>query len=110
MKEPKVKQEIHDELQHQQKTHGDTYYFMPPANGYGRAGIPDFVVCVSGTFVAFEAKGEGGKTTALQDRELQRINDAGGIALVVTHKHDVRAVVAATCDMARVRRNQGETE
>lgn len=110
MKEAKVKQEIHDALKYQQVTYGDTYYFMPPANGYGRAGIPDFVACVAGTFVAFEAKGEGGKTTALQDRELQRINDAGGIALVVDHKHDVRAVVAATCDMARARRNQGATQ
>jgi len=83
---------------------------IAPANGYGRAGIPDFVACVAGTFVAIEAKGKGGKTTALQDRELQRINDAGGIALVVTHEHDVRAVVAATCDLARARRNSGETK
>ena len=110
MKEASVKQEIHDELKYQQMAHSDTYYFMPPANGYGRSGIPDFVACVAGTFVAIEAKGKGGKTTALQDRELQRINDAGGIALVVTHEHDVRAVVAATCDLARARRNSGETK
>lgn len=59
------------------------YYFMPPANGYGRAGIPDFVACVNGRFLAIEAKAGTGKTTALQNRELQLINDAGGVALVV---------------------------
>lgn len=59
------------------------YFFMPPANGYGRAGIPDFVCCVRGRFLAIEAKAGRGKTTALQDRELQRIKDAGGVSIVV---------------------------
>ncbi len=59
------------------------YFFMPPANGYGRAGIPDFVCCVRGRFLAIEAKAGKGKTTALQDRELQRIKDAGGVSVVV---------------------------
>ena len=60
------------------------YYFMPPANGYGRAGIPDFVCCVNGRFLAIETKAGKGKTTALQDREMQRIRDAQGVAIVVT--------------------------
>lgn len=59
------------------------YYFMPPANGYGRAGIPDIVGCHNGKFFAIECKAGKGKTTALQDRELTRIQEAGGGAIVV---------------------------
>lgn len=61
----------------------ECYYFMPSANGYGRAGIPDLIGCLNGAFFAIETKAGKGTTTALQDRELQRIKDAGGIALVV---------------------------
>lgn len=59
------------------------YYFMPVSNGMGRHGIPDFICCVDGCFLAIEAKAGKGKTTALQERELQCIRDAGGHALVV---------------------------
>ena len=59
------------------------YYFMPPANGYGRAGILDFAACINGHFLAVECKAGKGTTTALQDRELLRISAAGGTALVV---------------------------
>lgn len=59
------------------------YFFMPPANGYGRAGIPDFVGCLNGMFFSIEAKAGKGKTTALQEKELQKIRDAGGFAIVV---------------------------
>ena len=60
------------------------YYFMPPANGFGRAGIPDIVGCkTDGRFFGIECKAGKGKTTALQVRELVRIQQAGGIALVI---------------------------
>lgn len=59
------------------------YHFFPPANGYGRAGIPDIVCCLNGRFFAIECKAGKGKTTALQDRELARISEAGGYVLVV---------------------------
>ena len=64
------------------KRHG-AYYFFPAANGLGRAGIPDIIVCLYGYFLAVECKAGKGKTTALQDRELQRIRNAGGVALVI---------------------------
>lgn len=63
------------------------YYFMPPANGYGRTGIPDFIICVNGRFVAIEAKAGKGTTTALQDRELHAIFKAGGVSLVVNENN-----------------------
>jgi Holliday junction resolvase len=63
------------------------YYFMPPANGFGRAGIPDIVGCMNGQFVAFECKAGKGKTTALQDREIKKIQDAMGWAFVINEEN-----------------------
>ena len=62
----------------------DAYYFFPPANGYGRAGIPDIIVCYRGQFIAIEVKAGKNKATALQLRELQLIKEAGGFSAVVT--------------------------
>ena len=63
------------------------YHFMPPANGFGRAGIPDIVGCFRGQFIAVECKAGNNTTTALQDRELQRIKEAGGYALVINENN-----------------------
>ena len=61
----------------------DVYYFFPATYGMGRSGVPDIVCCYKGCFLAIECKAGRNTTTALQDREIQRIRDAGGIALVV---------------------------
>jgi Holliday junction resolvase len=61
----------------------NVYHFFPAANGYGRSGIPDIICCWHGAFVAIECKAGGGRTTALQDREIARINDAGGTTVVL---------------------------
>jgi len=59
------------------------YYFMPATGGYGRSGVPDIVGCLNGVFFAIECKANGGKPTALQLREIDRINAVGGFAIVV---------------------------
>jgi Holliday junction resolvase len=59
------------------------YYFMPPGMGLGRSGIPDIIGCKNGKFLAIECKAGKGKTTALQDRELVAICNAGGFTFVV---------------------------
>ena len=59
------------------------YHFMPATGGYGRSGIPDIVGCLNGVFFAVECKANGGRPTALQLREIDRINVAGGFAIVV---------------------------
>jgi Holliday junction resolvase len=71
------------------------YYFMPAANGFGRAGIPDIICCVDGSFVAFELKAGKGKTTALQDREIADILKNGGYATVIneTNVYKVKEVI-----------------
>lgn len=59
------------------------YHFMPPANGFGRAGIPDVIGCFNGQFVAFECKAGKNIPTALQEREMREIQAAKGWAFVI---------------------------
>jgi Holliday junction resolvase len=59
------------------------YHFFPATHGFGRSGVPDIICCYNSLFLAIECKAGKGKTTALQDRELQRIRDAGGATFVI---------------------------
>lgn len=59
------------------------YYAMPVTGGFGNSGVPDFLCCVNGRFLAIEAKAGRGKTTALQDKHLNDIQLAGGVATIV---------------------------
>lgn len=59
------------------------YHFSPFQAGMGRAGIPDIICCCDGKFLAVECKAGKGKTTALQDREINNIRAHGGVALVI---------------------------
>ena len=64
-----------------------TYYAMPIGTGYGNSGVPDFLCCTTGHFLAIEAKAGKGKTTALQDAHLDRIREAGGTAVVINEQN-----------------------
>jgi pantoate kinase len=59
------------------------YYAMPIGTGYGNSGVPDFLICHKGRFIAVEAKAGKNKPTALQESHLQRISEAEGTALVI---------------------------
>lgn len=59
------------------------YHFSPATGGYGRSGVPDIVCCYKGYFLAFECKAGKNTTTALQDREIRRIQNAGGLVWVI---------------------------
>ena len=61
----------------------NVYYAMPIGTGYGNSGVPDFLCCVHGHFIASEAKAGNGKTTALQDKNLKQIRESAGVALVI---------------------------
>ena len=63
------------------------YHFSPFQAGMGRAGIPDVIGCYRGLFVAFECKAGKGKTTALQERELNAIRTAKGLAFVINEEN-----------------------
>lgn len=76
--ESRVKNKIKDLL-----TKYNVYYAMPIGTMYGNSGVPDFLCCVKGHFLAIEAKAGKGKTTALQDKNLHLIEKAGGTTLVI---------------------------
>jgi len=59
------------------------YYFFPATHGFGRSGVPDIIACYNSQFLAIECKAGKGKTTALQDKEINKIILAGGVAFVV---------------------------
>jgi Holliday junction resolvase len=59
------------------------YHFMPATGGYGKSGVPDIVGCYHGYFFAIECKAGKGKTTALQDKNLDAIVATGGVAVVI---------------------------
>ena len=76
--EAKVKEKIKKIL----KEH-NVYFAMPMGTGYGNSGVPDFLCCVNGHFLAIEAKAGKGIPTALQEKNMRDIKAAGGTALVV---------------------------
>lgn len=63
------------------------YYFFPATHGYGRSGVPDIIGCYKGFFFAIECKAGKGTTTALQQREIRRIEEAGGSAIVINENN-----------------------
>lgn len=70
--EGKVKHKIKEIL----RSH-DVWYFMPRGTALGTSGVPDFICCVNGRFLAIEAKAEKGKLSALQVQQLMAIRDKG---------------------------------
>ena len=67
------------------------YYFYPITGGYGASGVPDIVGCYKGRFFAIECKAGGGKTTALQEKNIAQIIAQGGLAIVV-HEDNIEDV------------------
>lgn len=63
------------------------YHFSPYQAGMGRAGVPDVIGCYQGRFVAFECKAGNNKPTALQEREMNAIRTAKGLAFVINEEN-----------------------
>jgi hypothetical protein len=78
--EGKVKAAVKKYLQAQ-----GVWFWMPVSNGMGQVGIPDFICCYNGTFLAIETKAPGklSNVTANQQRVIDEIKTHGGLALVV---------------------------
>lgn len=79
--EGKVKDAVREILDNTEQC----WYFMPVQNGMGQSGIPDFICCVKGRFLAVETKSKhtSRKLTALQAKQIDLINTASGTAVVV---------------------------
>lgn len=58
------------------------YHFMPVPSGYGESSL-DFIGCFKGKFFAIETKAPGKKPSALQQRMIERMIEAGGVAFVI---------------------------
>lgn len=51
--------------------------------GYQKAGIPDLICCVNGIFISVELKGSIGRASELQKYNTNRINESGGIGIIL---------------------------
>jgi hypothetical protein len=76
--EVKVKHKVRTIL-----TEMQAYWAVPVTGGYGASGVPDILVCLDGFFIGIECKAGKGKVTALQQMNLDNIEKAGGLALVI---------------------------
>lgn len=83
MLEQKIQARILKEL----KKHGIWAVKIITAN---RNGVPDILACWEGKFIAIEVKRPGGKLAVLQQIQIDRINAAGGVAIVATSWEEVK--------------------
>ena len=54
--------------------------------GYQRSGIPDLIICCNGYFIGLEVKASKGKASELQEWNINKIKQAGGIGLILYPK------------------------
>lgn len=59
------------------------YFVFPIGGPYARNGVPDVLVSLNGYFLGLEIKAGKNKATALQLRELEKINASGGLGMVI---------------------------
>lgn len=62
------------------------FFWMPPANGFGKIGVSDFNALKDGVFLAVETKFGKNTPTVQQKAYLQSIHAAGGLAFVVSEQ------------------------
>ena len=53
------------------------------SNGTQRKGVPDLLVCCGGFFVGVELKAQNGHVSELQKWNIEKIREAGGVAMVL---------------------------
>jgi hypothetical protein len=66
----------------------DAYLFMPVNTGYGKRTL-DFLICMSGRFIACEAKRRNGRGQAFQQKIAEEIRNVGGIAFIFDDVEDL---------------------
>lgn len=62
------------------------WFFKFWAGPYSKAGIPDIICCVNGKFVGIEVKADDGHASELQKLNIDRIEKANGIGLIIYPK------------------------
>ena len=73
----------------------NVWYYMPIQNGMGRTGIPDFICCADGVFLAIEAKAPGKQDnlTPNQQRVHDEIRKADGAVVVIDDAKKLKEVL-----------------
>lgn len=54
--------------------------------GFQKAGVPDLLVCYKGKFIGIELKTDKGKASVLQKYNIAKIQEAGGIGIILRPK------------------------
>lgn len=62
------------------------YVLKTFGNGYQASGTPDLICCINGNFVAIEVKSAKGVVSKLQEKRIDEIRSAGGVALIAYPK------------------------
>ena len=62
-------------------------------SSYQKSGVADLRVCYKGRFIAIELKIKGGVTSDLQKVKIQRVKDAGGIAISTRDLNEIKEVL-----------------
>ena len=84
-------------LKRAREHNGYAYKFTSPS----RAGVPDRILvlpCFDPHVQFVEAKAEGGKLRSNQEREIARIETAGGVVSIVDSYEDIDFLFALQCD------------
>ena len=64
------------------------YFFFPVAGALGsRNGVPDIICCYRGRFIGIECKAGKNQPTGLQLAQLEAINAAGGVGIVINESN-----------------------
>jgi len=102
--EGKVKKKVKEYLQSI-----GAWYYMPVSNGMGRSGCPDILVCYKGFFMAFETKSPGKikNVTPNQEREINAITSANGLAEVVDDVEQVKEYIRAKIKQEGISHEEG---
>lgn len=71
------------------------WFCMPMGTGFGSSGVPDFLCCKDGRFIAIETKAPGKRrnTTDLQKAQIEGIKTCGGAAIVIDDVEQLIGIV-----------------
>ena len=81
---------IENSIKNWLETNNHWYIKVQGGSNNPSSGVPDLLACVHGKFIGIEVKTPNGRTTKIQDYQIDQINKSGGIALVVTSLEQLR--------------------
>ena len=84
--EKRIENSIKDWLE----TNNHWYIKVQGGSNNPSSGVPDILTCIHGRFIGIEVKTPTGRTTKIQEYQIEQINKSGGIAVVVTSLEQLR--------------------